>query len=83
MKESSVYQYILEEGEKKGKVEGRLEGELRLLLLFGSKRLGEPSAEVLHTLQQITSPERIEHLATRLLEVESWDDLLQFESSPE
>jgi len=80
MKESSTYQAIWEEGKTVGLLEGRQEGKaeeaLRLLLLFGSKRLGEPSERVLSSLHSITSLERLEKLAGRLMEVESWSELL-------
>jgi hypothetical protein len=72
MKESSTYQYTLEEG----RVEGRVEGERRLLLLMGSKRFGEPDAQIRAALENITSPQQLEQLAVRIFEVESWRELL-------
>lgn len=76
MKESSTYQAILEEGEAKGRSEGRVEGERNLLLRLGSKRFGQPAASTLETLQAITSLEQLEQLGERLLEVESWAELM-------
>jgi len=67
MKESSTYQYTLEEG--------RVEEARRMLFLFGSKRLGEPDARTRAIVDNMTS-QQVEQLATRLLEVESWDRLL-------
>ncbi len=88
MRESVTYQAILEEGEAigeargkaigeaRGKFAGRVEGELNLLLLLARKRLGEPSAKTLEALRSIAQPEVLERLAVRLLEVESWGELL-------
>ena len=77
MKESVIYQRILREGREEGLNEGRTEGELRVLLLVGEKRLGKPDRRTLNALKKITSPEQLEALASRLLEVESWSELLQ------
>jgi predicted transposase YdaD len=84
MKESDTYLEILEEGEAqgivKGRVEGRVEGRAdearRMLLLMGSKRFGEPTKKTRTALEAISSPEALEQLATRLFEVESWEELL-------
>ncbi|HLK59698.1 MAG TPA: DUF4351 domain-containing protein [Chthonomonadaceae bacterium] len=72
MKESDTYMAILEEGEAKGEIKG----ERNLLLLLGRKRLGEPDAAMLAALEAITSPKRLEQLGERLLDVESWAELL-------
>jgi predicted transposase YdaD len=85
MKESSTYQSILQEGikegEEKGRVEGeekgRVEGERRVLLIAASKRFGDPDPQTQAALDKITSPEQLERLATRLFEVESWQELLK------
>jgi predicted transposase YdaD len=89
MKESSTYQYILEEGRVEGRLEGRVEGRIEgriegkieearhLLLLMGRKRFGEPDAQALAALDQIASQQRLEQLAIRLFEVESWQELLR------
>lgn len=88
MKESSTYQYILQEGmqkgmqeglregEKRGREEGRLEEARRLLLLLGTKRFGGPDRKTQATLDKIASPQQLEQMAARLLEVESWQELL-------
>lgn len=80
LKESSTYQFILAEGEAKGRVEGRAEGERALILQLGSKRFGPPDAATQATLDAITTTERLERLAERLLEVESWAELLTKEN---
>ena len=80
MKESVTYMEIFEEGEAKGEAKGKAEGEVKgernLLLRLGRKRFGEPDAATLAILEAITSLERLEQLAERLLEVESWAELL-------
>jgi hypothetical protein len=40
------------------------------------KRFGKPSAKLRKTLAAIADPDILEGLATRLLEVESWTELL-------
>ena len=46
-----------------------------MLLRLGGKRLGLPSPSVASTIAAIDSVERLEQLAERLLEAESWDEL--------
>jgi len=64
MKESVTYQAILAEGVRD------------VILRQGVKRFGAPSAQAQAALAAITSVERLEQLAERLLEVETWDELL-------
>ena len=47
-----------------------------LLLLMGEKRLGEPSEAVRARVEAIQDKRRLERLCLRVLEVETWDDLL-------
>jgi predicted transposase YdaD len=72
MKESVTYQAIVDEG----RAEGRLTEARAILLRQGRKRFGPPSMEVRGALEAITSIERLELLAERLLDVESWQELL-------
>lgn len=72
MKESSTYQAIL--------AEGRAEGERDLILRLGGRRFGPPDAATRAALDAITSTERLERLAERLLEAESWAELLTREN---
>jgi predicted transposase YdaD len=72
MKESVTYQAILKEGRE----EGREEEALRILLALGTKRFGKPTAKIRRSLAQITDRERLEDLATQILDVRSWADLL-------
>jgi predicted transposase YdaD len=68
MKESSTYQYILDEG--------RVEEARRMLFILGGKRFGNPDTKTQAALNAITSSQQLEQLAARLLEVESWQELL-------
>jgi predicted transposase YdaD len=70
---STTYQSILKEGEATGEAKG----ERQVLFLIGSKRFGEPDAATRAAIETITSPQRLEELAGRLLEVSSWADLLR------
>lgn len=72
MKESSMYQLILDEGEASGQVkEAR-----RILLHQGRKRFGEPDPAILAGLEAITELDRIESLLDRQFEVSSWEELM-------
>jgi len=75
MEESSTYQALLARGEAKGEARGRAEEARAIILRLGRKRLGEPSAEAQNALNALTTPKRLEELAERLLEVESWEEL--------
>ena len=77
MKESSTYQAILEEGMVEGMVRGKAEEARRLLLRLGAKRFGEPDAHTQATIEAIGSVERLEKLVERVLEAESWKELLK------
>jgi Domain of unknown function (DUF4351) len=68
MKESTTYQAILREG--------RAEEARAILLRQGTKRFGAPSDETRAALEGITEIERLEKLSERLLDVESWAELL-------
>lgn len=68
MHESDTYQMILEEGETRGLH--------RTLLSLGRKRFGEPSQAAQDTLLGITNIERLRRLSERLLDVTTWQELL-------
>ncbi|MCY2964374.1 MAG: DUF4351 domain-containing protein [Planctomycetota bacterium] len=92
MKESVTYQAILEEGRVQGVVVGREEGRQegrqqgreegradearRILLSLGTKRFGKPPVKVRRRIALLAESAVLEGLATRLLDVESWADLL-------
>lgn len=77
MKESSTYQVILEEGKAEGTIEGRSTEARSLILRIGSKRYGEADERVKSQIDSIESLEVLEQLADRLLEVETWEELLK------
>jgi hypothetical protein len=68
MKDSTTYQYIVDEG--------RLQEARDFLLLIGRVRFGEPDAATETALQAITELERLHHLGRRLETVSSWQELL-------
>ena len=68
MKESVTYQAIVREG--------RVEEARAILLRLGRRRFGPPSPEAEAVLAGITAIERLEALSERLLDVESWEELL-------
>jgi predicted transposase YdaD len=68
MKESVTYQKIIREG--------REEEARALLLRLGRKRFGPPAPEAEAALAGVTAIERLEALSERLLDVESWEELL-------
>jgi predicted transposase YdaD len=76
MKESVTYQAILEEGEAKGLAKGGVSEAKRLLLLLGTKRFGAPDARSQAALEALDDLARLEDLGVRLLDAESWHDLL-------
>jgi hypothetical protein len=70
MRDSSAYELILDEG--------RTEEARKLLLRWGTKRLGNPDAATEAALQAITDLDRLELLLDRLQQdVTSWAALLQ------
>ena len=72
LKESSTYQAILAEGRE----EGREEGIRATIFRLGGKRFGTPSQTAVKMLSAVHSLETLEALSEKLLEVESWDELL-------
>lgn len=76
MKESSAYQLILAEGEAKGEARGRASEARAILLRQGRKCFGEPDAVSLGALQAITDIGVLEQLSEKLLDVSSWQELL-------
>jgi predicted transposase YdaD len=76
LEDSVTYQALIARGEARGKAEGRAEEARNLVLRLGSKRFGPPDAAVAAAVAAVDSVERLERMAERLLEVESWDELL-------
>ena len=83
MEESTTYQLLIERGEAigeargeaRGKAQGRQEEAQELLLRIGRKRFGEPDANTQATLA-VASRETLEQMMDRLLEVETWQELI-------
>jgi flagellar biosynthesis/type III secretory pathway protein FliH len=67
------------EGREEGKVEGRVSEARALLLRLGNKRFGPPQEKILTELSDANSIERLEGLLDRMLDVESWEELLSAE----
>lgn len=67
---------ILEEGKAEGTIEGRRTEARNLILRIGSKRYGEAGKRVEALITSIESLEILERLADRLLEVETWEELI-------
>lgn len=63
-------------GKAEGIAIGKAEGERALVRRVERKRFGEPSAIAENEIASITDLMRLESLADRLLEVETWDKLL-------
>jgi hypothetical protein len=76
MRESSTYQAILREGREEGRKEGQAEGIQQVLLRQGRKRFGPPDEAVQAAVRAITDADRLGRLSERLLDVNSWQDLL-------
>src|SRR5262249_53914268 len=51
-------------------------GIRKVLLLQGARRFGQPGASVKAAIEAITDPNQLEQLSLRLLEVDSWQELL-------
>ena len=84
MEDSTTYQAILRKGKAEGKLEGertgKLDGVREMLLRIGTLRFGTPTPETVTFLDEITSVERLEQLAEGLFRAENWTELLQFQS---
>jgi predicted transposase YdaD len=69
MHESDTYQAILDEG--------RVEGLQRALLHLGRKKFGEPEEPTRRALLEIIDLDRLDRLSERLLDVSTWQQLLE------
>lgn len=76
MQHSSTYQWLRDTAQAEGRAEGRLAEARRTLLRQGRKKFGDPTAEVAATIEAMTVLSRLEDLSDRLLDVNSWDELL-------
>ena len=73
VKDSIIYQDILDEGRN----EGQARGQARMLLRLGTKRWGQPNDGEKVALEAIVDFERLDRMADQLDQVSSWDQLLQ------
>jgi hypothetical protein len=64
------------EGEAHGRAEGEARGRAEMLLRMGSLRLGEPSPAMQRRLDERLAAGELAELTERLLQVETWDELL-------
>jgi predicted transposase YdaD len=77
MRESSVYEGLLQEGRAEGRVEGRAEEARKILLKQGGIRFGHPADPASKAvLEALADLERLERLTERVLIVSSWGELL-------
>ncbi len=72
MRESSTYQAIL----KEGRDEGHVEGIKHTLMVLGEKRFGKPTTKTRRAFQAIVDATRLDYLTDRVLDVNTWDELL-------
>ena len=77
MKESVTYQAILQEGRDEGIEIGGVREARNLSRRIGTKRFGPIKPRFAKQLDAIPSLEELEQLGDRLLEVESWIELLK------
>jgi hypothetical protein len=72
LEESDTYQWILEQGEAKGKALTLR----RNVLVLGEKRFGPPPATITQAVQAMTDHDRLDRIISRVFDATSWDDLL-------
>jgi predicted transposase YdaD len=75
MKESATYQLILSEGRAEGIAQGR-EALQETILRLGERRFGPADATVRKRLGAYATLDELQQVADRLLEVETWTELL-------
>lgn len=63
-------------GEARGMAQGKAEAARSLLFRLGEKRFGEPDAVVRARIEAIEAVETLERLVVRVLDVETWEQLL-------
>lgn len=79
MRESVTYQASLVEGYEEGWEEGRMIEARRVLFILGCRRYGPLPGDTLAALDRLTRIEQLEQLVMRLLDAESWAELLAAE----
>lgn len=76
MKESMTYQKILADGREEGRLVGETNEARNLIRRLGARRFGAPPGWVEERLSSLSDLVALEALADKLLEVESWQELL-------
>jgi hypothetical protein len=69
MRESTTYQYILDEG--------RIEHAQQVIIRLGRKRFGAPGKDIEIAVKGVTDLHRLDRMIDRLSEAASWEELLQ------
>jgi hypothetical protein len=72
MKESTTYQWIVNEG----RMEGRIEVLREMVLRLGQRRLGPPDDATKAVIQSATDVERLKRMTEQLLDLSTWQELL-------
>ena len=67
----------VKKAEKLSREEGQTVATRNLIRRMGAKRFGPLDTPTEERLNAVTSLEELEHLADRLLEIESWTELFQ------
>ncbi len=71
----------LQEGRQEGQIEGRQEGQIEgiraAILRVGTRRFGQPPADVEKVLSTTVNLTALQNLLDRVLDVQSWQDVLR------
>jgi len=73
----TTYEKGIEKGIEKGREQGLEEGLQNTLIHLGRKRFGIPSREIKAKVLSIQDIARLEQLTERILDVQSWQELLE------
>ncbi len=73
IRQSSTYQAILDEG----RLEATIEHLRTVILHLGQRRFGAPSEKIYGKIMATYNPERLMRMAKSLLDVKSWQELLE------
>jgi predicted transposase YdaD len=78
MQTCPLWDEIRAEGRVEGRAEGRVEGMRAAVLHQGRHKFGKaPTKKQQKALEAITDPAQLQGLAVRLLDVDSWAELLR------
>ncbi len=75
MRDSVTYMAILEEGEEKGRQQGRIEELRKMILRLGERLLRNAPETAAIGLAALNDIDRLEFLCDCLTEVKTWQDL--------